>query len=108
MPLPQVALSTDTLTRQPSARIEATGQQALEQQRLVGAVILDAARQLVTDPLRMTDTGFAASDPSRVPTAYVSATPEPHALAEGEIVSPFEGAIADLRDAVYGVAELGQ
>jgi hypothetical protein len=56
----------------------------------------------------MTDTGFAASDPSRVPTAYVSATPEPHALAEGEIVSPFEGAIADLRDAVYGVAELGQ
>lgn len=62
-------------------------------QRVQGEQLADAVRQLVTDPLRMTDTGFTALDPSRVPTAYVSATPEPHALAEGEIVSPFEGAI---------------
>jgi CubicO group peptidase (beta-lactamase class C family) len=43
-------------------------------QRVQGEQLADAVRQLVTDPLRMTDTGFAALDPSRVPTAYVNAT----------------------------------
>ncbi|AXE92698.1 serine hydrolase domain-containing protein [Paraburkholderia terricola] len=55
---------------------------------------LDAAvRQLVTGPLGMADTGFVALDAQRVATAYVNDTPQPHPLAEGEIVSPFEGAV---------------
>ncbi|WP_027214072.1 serine hydrolase domain-containing protein [Burkholderia sp. WSM2232] len=52
-----------------------------------------AVRRLVTEPLGMTETGFVASDPDRVATAYVDDGPEPHRLREGEIVSPFEGAI---------------
>lgn len=55
---------------------------------------LDAAvRQLVTGPLGMADTGFVALDAQRVATAYVNDAPQPHPLAEGEIVSPFEGAV---------------
>lgn len=55
---------------------------------------LDAAvRQLVTGPLGMADTGFIARDAQRVATAYVNDVPQPHPLAEGEIVSPFEGAV---------------
>lgn len=41
----------------------------------------------------MTDTGFSVSASSRVATAYVNAAAKPNVLAEGEIVSPFEGAI---------------
>jgi len=41
----------------------------------------------------MTDTGFVARDPQRVASAYVSDAPQPHLLSEGEIVSPFDGAI---------------
>lgn len=68
---------------------------------VLGAVIeqvhgtpLDAAiRHLVTGPLGMADTGFAVRDRLRVATAYVNDQPEPHPLAEGETVSPFEGII---------------
>lgn len=68
---------------------------------VLGAVIeqahgepLEAAvRQLVTAPLGMVDTGFVALDAQRVATAYVNDAPRPHPLAEGETVSPFEGAI---------------
>ena len=58
-----------------------------------GAPLDEAVRQWVTGPLGMIDTGFGVSDPQRVATAYVSDTPQPHPLAEGEMVSPFEGAV---------------
>ena len=62
-------------------------------ERIHGTSLNEAVRQLVTDPLGMHDTGFVVRDPSRLTTAYVSDTPQPHRLTEGEIVSPFEGAI---------------
>jgi len=58
-----------------------------------GAPLDEAVRQWVTGPLGMIDTGFGVRDPQRVATAYVSDTPQPHPLAEGEMVSPFEGAV---------------
>ncbi|MFP9468340.1 serine hydrolase domain-containing protein [Pectobacterium brasiliense] len=62
-------------------------------ERIHGTSLGEAVRQLVTDPLGMHDTGFVVRDPSRLTTAYVNGTPQPHRLTEGEIVSPFEGAI---------------
>ncbi|MFJ5438922.1 serine hydrolase domain-containing protein [Pectobacterium brasiliense] len=62
-------------------------------ERIHGTSLNEAVRQLVTDPLGMHDTGFVVRDPSRLTTAYVSDTPQPHRLTEGEIISPFEGAI---------------
>lgn len=62
-------------------------------ERIHGTPLDEAVHQLVTGPLGMLDTGFVARDPSRVATAYVSDTPQPHPLAEGETVSPFDGAI---------------
>jgi CubicO group peptidase (beta-lactamase class C family) len=61
-----------------------------------GSPLQVAVRELVTGPLGMADTGFAVTDAiaaRRVATAYVSDVPQPHPLAEGETVSPFEGAI---------------
>ncbi|MBA0195784.1 beta-lactamase family protein [Pectobacterium brasiliense] len=62
-------------------------------ERIHGKSLGEAVRQLVTDPLGMDDTDFVVRDPSRLTTAYVNDTPQPHRLTEGEIVSPFEGAI---------------
>ncbi|MEI7342086.1 serine hydrolase domain-containing protein [Pectobacterium brasiliense] len=62
-------------------------------ERIHGTSLNEAVRQLVTDPLGMHDTGFVVRDPSRLTAAYVNDTPQPHRLTEGEIVSPFEGAI---------------
>lgn len=62
-------------------------------ERIHGTSLDEAVRQLVTNPLDMHDTGFVASDPARLTTAYVNDTPQPHRLAEGETVSPFEGVI---------------
>ncbi|MND12387.1 Esterase EstB [compost metagenome] len=62
-------------------------------ERVQGEPLDAAVRQLVTGPLGMADTGFIARDVQRVATAYVNDTPQPHPLAEGEIVSPFEGAV---------------
>lgn len=62
-------------------------------ERIEGRPLAEAVRQLVTGPLNMTDTGFVVRDPRRVATAYVSDTPQPHRLAEGETVSAFEGAV---------------
>ncbi|MEB8194489.1 beta-lactamase family protein [Raoultella terrigena] len=62
-------------------------------ERVQGEPLDSAVRQLVTGPLGMADTGFIARDAQRVATAYVNDTPQPHPLAEGEIVSPFEGAV---------------
>lgn len=61
--------------------------------RVHGERLDEAVRQLVTGPLGMVDTGFAARDPQRVATAYVNDAPQPHRLAEGETVSAFEGAV---------------
>lgn len=61
-----------------------------------GRPLDQAVRELVTGPLGMADTGFAIADDhraQRVARAYVSDAPQPHPLEEGEIVSPFEGAI---------------
>ena len=62
-------------------------------ERVQGEPLDAAVRQLVTGPLGMADTGFIARDAQRVATAYVNDAPQPHPLAEGEIVSPFEGAV---------------
>lgn len=62
-------------------------------ERVHGEPLDAAVRQLVTGPLGMADTGFVAPDAQRVATAYVSDEPQPHPLAEGETVSPFEGAV---------------
>ncbi|RKO74692.1 serine hydrolase [Pectobacterium parmentieri] len=62
-------------------------------ERIYGTSLDEAVHQLVTEPLGMWDTGFVVRDPLRLTTAYVNDTPQPHRLTEGEVVSPFEGAI---------------
>ncbi|UKJ76034.1 serine hydrolase domain-containing protein [Azospirillum brasilense] len=61
--------------------------------RVGGTPLDEAVTRLVTGPLGMTETGFTVRDPRRVATAYVSDAPQPHRLAEGETVSPFDGAV---------------
>lgn len=61
--------------------------------RVHGTPLDEAVRQLVTGPLGMADTSFAARDPQRVATVYVNDTPQPHRLGEGETVSAFEGTV---------------
>lgn len=61
--------------------------------RIHGTPLDEAVHRLVTGPLGMADTGFFTADPQRVATAYVKDTPQPHRLAEGERVPPFEGTI---------------
>ncbi|SFR94811.1 CubicO group peptidase, beta-lactamase class C family [Dyella sp. OK004] len=64
---------------------------------VVGAVLeaacgqpLDAiVRDLVCAPLGMSDTAFHAVDPARLAVPYVSDTPAPHALREGEVAAAF-------------------
>jgi len=60
----------------------------VQQQRLPEAI-----RSLVTGPLGMKQTGFSLSADQSVATAYVSDTPRPHILSEGEVVAPFEGTV---------------
>ncbi len=62
-------------------------------ERVHGAPLGEAVRQLVTGPLGMADTDFVARDAQRVATAYVNDAPQPHRLAEGETVSAFEGTV---------------
>ena len=62
-------------------------------ERVQGAPLDEAVRQLVTGPLGMADTGFVARDVQRVATAYVSDVPQPHRLVEGETVPVFEGTV---------------
>ncbi|TWC65078.1 serine hydrolase [Herbaspirillum sp. SJZ099] len=58
-----------------------------------GTPLDEAVHRLVTGPLGMIDTGFAARDPQRVATVYVNDTPQPHRLAEGETVAAFDGTV---------------
>lgn len=62
-------------------------------EQVQGCSLAQAVRQLVTEPLGMPDTSFVATDAARMATAYVSGDPQPHRLREGEIVSPFDGAV---------------
>lgn len=62
-------------------------------ERVYGEPLDIAVHQLVTGPLAMADTGFITRDAQRVATAYVNDEPQPHPLAEGEIVSPFDGVV---------------
>jgi len=57
-------------------------------------------RETVTEPLGMADTAFHASDAQRLAVPYVSDAPAPHALVEGEIVSPYP----DLAGITFSVA----
>lgn len=62
-------------------------------ERVHGAPLAVAIRDLVTGPLEMTETAFTASDAARVATVYVNDAPAPHLLREGETVSSGEGTI---------------
>lgn len=62
-------------------------------ERVCSAPLNVAIRQLVTGPLGMRDTGFSVRDEAKVATAYVNADPQPRPLREGDLVSPFEGAV---------------
>lgn len=62
-------------------------------ERIHGTALGEAVRHLVTGPLGMADTGFVAPDAQRVATAYVNDTPQPHRLAEGEVVPAFESTV---------------
>lgn len=50
-------------------------------------------QRLLAAPLRLRDTAFATRDAARLATPYVSDTPRPHRLQEGEVVAPFEGTV---------------
>jgi len=52
-----------------------------------------AVRTLVTAPLAMTDTGFLAQDAERLAVPYVSDSPAPHRLREGEVEPVFAGTV---------------
>ncbi|WP_183292890.1 serine hydrolase domain-containing protein [Cupriavidus alkaliphilus] len=62
-------------------------------ERVHGARLDTAVRQLVTGPLGMADTGFVVRDPHRVPTPYVNDNPRPRRLREGEVVPVVEGTV---------------
>ncbi|WSO38928.1 serine hydrolase domain-containing protein [Pseudomonas berkeleyensis] len=62
-------------------------------EQVQGCSLAQAVRQLVTEPLGMPDTSFVATNAVRMATAYVSGDPQPHRLREGEVVSPFDGAV---------------
>lgn len=49
--------------------------------------------RLLAAPLGLRDTAFATHDAARLATPYVSDTPQPHRLREGEVVAPFEGTV---------------
>ena len=50
-------------------------------------------QRLLAAPLRLRDTAFVTRDAERLATPYVSDTPQPHRLQEGEVVAPFEGSV---------------
>lgn len=56
-----------------------------------GVPLAQVVREQVSLPLGMQDTDFHTDSPARLVTPYVTDTPQPHRLAEGEVVAPFEG-----------------
>lgn len=53
----------------------------------------DVVRNQLTGPLDMNDTAFYAHSPARLATPYVSDSPEPHRLQEGEKAAAFENTV---------------
>lgn len=51
----------------------------------------EAIHSLVTKPLGMSDTGFTASDPERLATAYANEAPEPRRLHDPDSIAFVEG-----------------
>ncbi|MNH93474.1 Esterase EstB [compost metagenome] len=51
----------------------------------------EAIHSLVTKPLGMSDTGFTASDPERLATAYANEAPEPRRLNDPDSIDFVEG-----------------
>ncbi len=49
--------------------------------------------RVLAAPLGLRDTAFAARNAARLATPYVTDTPQPHRLQEGEVVAPFEGTV---------------
>ncbi|MBF6636913.1 beta-lactamase family protein [Rouxiella silvae] len=62
-------------------------------EQVCGLRLDQAVKSLVTEPLRMEDSGFYTLQPERLATPYVSDHPQPHILAENESVSPFEESV---------------
>lgn len=58
-------------------------------EQVYGQPLDKAVRELVTGPLHMKDTDFFTLDASRLATPYVSDTPVPHPLQEGEVAVVF-------------------
>ncbi|AVF33461.1 serine hydrolase domain-containing protein [Rahnella sikkimica] len=53
----------------------------------------DVVKNLLTGPLDMNDTAFYVHNPARLATPYVSDSPEPHRLQEGEKAAAFENTV---------------
>ncbi|KAB8311354.1 beta-lactamase family protein [Rahnella sp. Lac-M11] len=53
----------------------------------------DVVKNLLTGPLDMNDTAFYTANPARLATPYVSDSPVPHRLQEGEKVAAFEDTV---------------
>ena len=62
-------------------------------EQAAGMALDQAVKTLVTGPLGMGDTGFTAADPARLAAAYVNGGGGPWRLGEGDVVSPFDGAV---------------
>lgn len=60
-------------------------------ERVCEAPLGDAVRALVTGPLGMRDTAFAAVDADRLATTYVNHTPVPRRMREQDVVPVLEG-----------------
>lgn len=60
---------------------------------VTGAPLAQVVAEQVIAPLGMRDTGFHTATPARLATPYVTDTPQPHPLREGEVVAPFDGTV---------------
>ncbi|QOT79229.1 serine hydrolase domain-containing protein [Cupriavidus basilensis] len=60
-------------------------------ERVCDAPLADAVHALVTGPLGMGDTGFAAADAGRLATAYVNDTPVPRRMRAHDVVPVVDG-----------------
>lgn len=59
--------------------------------RVTGMPLSEAVRELVTEPLGMSDTGFTVIDPMRLAAAYTNDTAEPRRLMDIDAIPFLEG-----------------